>query len=480
MHDSNKNLSYKEREIELIRHAVDNAEKMQAKELFMTTEITELIDIVELFLKKKKRVCYGGTAINNILPKEDQFYNKELEIPDYDFFSPDPIKDAIELADMYYKKGFEEVEAKSGAHYGTYKVFVNFIPIADITYINTELYKNIYKEKILVDGIAYTPPNFLRMSMYLELSRPKGDVSRWEKVLKRLILLNKHFPLKSNNCKEINIQRLFEDISLDSLEEQKKIYFILRESFIDQGLIFFGAYANSLYLEKLPVGKRHSYIPDFDILSEDPLGSCKIVKERLEDAGITDININKKKSIGELIDEHYEIKIGNETVAFIYKPNACHSYNVIKKDGKSLRIASVNTMFSFFLTFLYADRKYFDKERILCMCETLFKIQQKNRLKQKGILKRFPLVCYGRQISREQMRAEKSKKYEELKNKRSSKEFKKWFFRYIPKDGRKNMRFNYDNFSKTKTKKKSKINTTVKSRSKNKSKKKSKTRKKNI
>ncbi len=62
---------------------------------YLTTEITELIDIVESILKKKKRVCYGGTAINNILPKEDQFYNKELEIPDYDLFSPDPIKDAL-------------------------------------------------------------------------------------------------------------------------------------------------------------------------------------------------------------------------------------------------------------------------------------------------------------------------------------------------------------------------------------------------
>ena len=29
-----------------------------------------------------------GTAINNILPEQDKFYNKNLEIPDYDFFSP--------------------------------------------------------------------------------------------------------------------------------------------------------------------------------------------------------------------------------------------------------------------------------------------------------------------------------------------------------------------------------------------------------
>ena len=49
-----KNLSFKECEIELLRHAVDDAEKIQAKELVMTTEIKDLIDIVEDFLVKKK------------------------------------------------------------------------------------------------------------------------------------------------------------------------------------------------------------------------------------------------------------------------------------------------------------------------------------------------------------------------------------------------------------------------------------------
>ena len=45
------------------------------------------------FLKEKKLVCYGGTAINNILPKRDQFY-KPSEFPDYDFFSNDALNHA--------------------------------------------------------------------------------------------------------------------------------------------------------------------------------------------------------------------------------------------------------------------------------------------------------------------------------------------------------------------------------------------------
>ena len=81
--------------------------------------IKDIIKIVEQFLKDKKRICYGGTAINNILPEKDQFYDKNVEFPDYDFFSPTPLEDAKKLADIYYAKGYNEVEAKSGAHEGT-------------------------------------------------------------------------------------------------------------------------------------------------------------------------------------------------------------------------------------------------------------------------------------------------------------------------------------------------------------------------
>ena len=104
---------------------------------------------------------------------------------------------AKELANLFAKKGFHEVEAKTGIHHGTYKVFVNFIGIADITQCDTEVFANLKKESMNRNGIIYCPPNFLRMSMYLELSRPNGDITRWEKVLKRLTLLNKLYPLKS-------------------------------------------------------------------------------------------------------------------------------------------------------------------------------------------------------------------------------------------------------------------------------------------
>ena len=89
-------------------------------------------------------------------------------------------------------------------------------------------------------------------------------------------------------------------------------------------------------------------------------------------------------------------------------------------------------MLSLYLAFIYSNKPYYNVNRILCMSQYLFKVQQKNRLKQKGLLRRFSIDCYGEQDTKEKMRAEKLHKYKELKNKRKTKEYEWWFLRYIP------------------------------------------------
>ena len=435
MSECNNKLTLEEREVAILRDAIDIAEKRKGKRTVSDPDVKRIISILETFLKKKRLVCYGGTAINNILPLDDQFYDKDIEIPDYDFYSPTSLEDAKELADIYYNEGFQEVEAKAGVHYGTYKVFVNFIPVADITYLEKPLFKHVQKEAIRVYGILYCPPNFLRMNMYLELSRPAGDISRWEKVLKRLILLNKNYPLRGKHCDPKLFQREFERIDA---KEEEQLYYTVRDSFIDQGLIFFGGYASFLYSTYMPTKQKKLFqkTPDFDVLAEEPEQAAAILKERLEDFDYKDIQLIKHEGIGELIAPHYEIKVKinkiEETVAFIYKPLACHSYNIIKKGKKTVRVATIDTMLSFYFAFFYSDREYYDENRILCMAQYLFDVQQKNRLQQKGLLKRFSINCYGKQDTLEEMRNAKAEKYKELKNKRNSKEYESWFLRYVP------------------------------------------------
>ena len=108
-----KNLTFEEKELAILRDAVDTAEEITKRESAMSPEITEMMIAVEDFLRKTKCICYGGTAINNILPVDDQFYDKQLEIPDYDFYSRDALKHAKGLADIYAKLGWKDVEAKA-------------------------------------------------------------------------------------------------------------------------------------------------------------------------------------------------------------------------------------------------------------------------------------------------------------------------------------------------------------------------------
>ena len=79
-----KKLTFEEKEMAILRDAVDKAEERTKRASAMSPEITEMMLAVEDFLRKTKCICYGGTAINNILPVSDQFYDKNLEIPAYE------------------------------------------------------------------------------------------------------------------------------------------------------------------------------------------------------------------------------------------------------------------------------------------------------------------------------------------------------------------------------------------------------------
>lgn len=426
---SNKQNKILEKEVLLLQNAIEEASKKK-KNIIKSVIIKNIFNILENFLKSKKFVCYGGTAINNILPKKEQFYDRNIELPDYDFFSPNAIETSIELADLYYKNGYDEVEAKAGVHIGTYKVYVNFIPIADITDLNSEVFKQLQQNSIVKNGIYYAPPNYLRMAAYLELSRPDGDISRWEKVWKRLVLLNKNYPIEAYNCTIKDFIRTF-DTPIDSLPT---LYNTILNSIIKQKLVFFGGYAVYSYSKYISQRDRKQLIkhPDFDVLANDPLKSANIIKKDLNKKYILDVKIIKHDQIGEIIPEHYEIKIGNETIVFLYKTIACYSYNTIKVKNKNINIATIDTMLSLYLAFIYANRDYYDPKRILCIAQYLFIIQIKNRLKQKGVLKRFTTKCYGKQETMEEIRAHKAFLYNELKKNKCSKEYQKYFLRYTP------------------------------------------------
>lgn len=476
-----KSKNIEDLELETLKRAIVKIEEKIQNIHAEDKTLKKIISIVESFLRKKKLICYGGLAINNILPYQDQFYDLKKEFPDYDCFSMTAMEDAKELADIFVKEGFEEVEAKAGVHFGTYKVFVNFLGVADLTNLDPAIFKNLKKESIKIDNIYYASPDFLRMAMYLELSRPKGDVSRWEKVFTRLQLLNKHYPLKNKHCSKDKLAKMFyQTKKLD--DESKKIFFITRDTLINSNVVFFGGFASRLYLKNSSYYDKNKFkqIPDFDVIAEEPKKIATIIVERLQDSGIKNIRMQKKDAIGELIAPHYEIKQKNDIIAVIFEPIACHNYNIIRYRSKTIKVATIDTMLNFYLAFLYSDLPQEEKEKVLCMSTFLFSLQEKNKLKQKGLFKRFSYNCIGTQKSLENIRQEKTEKYNELKNKRGTKEYDKYFLKYYPaeKKGKTTKAKNNENGKKTQKKgDKSKSQKTQKRGNKSKSQKSQKTQK---
>ena len=423
--------------IEEMKESQEEIEEKKGRAIVMSHSVQAMMKIVEEFIIEKGLVCYGGTAINNILPTEDQFYKKEIEIPDYDFFTPNAYEDAKELADIFRAKKthdglplYHSVVASAGVHLGTYKVFVDFIPVADLTQMGKELFGAIQKNAIVVDSMKYAPPDYLRMAMYLELSRPDGMISRWEKVLTRLRLLNKNYPLRNPACDGVKFIRDFEG----SPKEQHRLYAAVRDSLIEQGLVFFGGFAATLYAKHMPRHLRRALrqSPDFDVLSTNPEQAFRMLKEKLVGAGFPEksITMEEKEGIDEIIAPHYVVSVGREIVCIIYEPLACHNYNTITLGKRRVKVATIDTMLSFYLAFLYADRPYFDHERILCMAQYLLKAQETGRSTSDGLLRRFSKDCYGHQVTLEEIRATKAAKFHELD--RDSDEYKQMFMRYEP------------------------------------------------
>ena len=438
----NSDMTFQECELAILRDAVDRSDKLKGKDMADNEDVRKILRILEDFIIEKKVLLYGGTAINNILPKYAQFYDRTTEIPDYDFYSPDALIHAKELADIYYKKGYIEVEAKSGIHFGTFKVYVNFIPVADITQMHQQLYKTLMKDSIIISKMHYAPPDYLRMSMYLELSRPAGDLTRWEKVLKRLNLLNKYYPLKVKNEGIEDDKIDFHTSIIENSSRNDELYIQTRNCFIDQGVVFFGGYASSLYSQYMPEEQRKKLkkYPDYDVLSTEPKECATILKEYLHRNGFKYIKLIEHSKIGEVIPFHIEVKVEGKTIAFIYKPIACHNYNKIHIKDREINIATIDTILTFYLSFWYAGMDYYDKDRLLYMVKYLFDVEQHNRLSQRGLLKRFSIDCYGKQLTLTDLRSEKAEKYKEFVKNRKSKEYEMWFLKYYPNKKREDNR----------------------------------------
>lgn len=408
----------------LLENAIETNEKIQKKEKKKIIQ-NDIIEILEDFIKTNGLVCYGGIAINSILPKAKKFYDEHLDIPDYDCFSPNALKHVKDLALLYAKAGYQNVEAKSAVFYGTYKVFVNFIPIADITHLETDVFNLIQNKSIMIKNILYSPPTYLRMSLYQELSRPYGDVSRWYKIYKRLTLLNDTHPFEyAVDLTQNNMM---------SSHENKIYYNQLVKLCIHQKYVLLGDFGLAFYKDYFPKKYRtlieSKELKQIYILSDD----YESILESIKSLNIPFQLISHTKDY-KFINSFYEIEINGQSLLYIFTTNSCQSYNTIKVKGDYYNIATIDTILSIYYAIEYLNESSINIVNILSYCYLLESIHSNNKT---NILKRFYLPCVGHQTTIEDIRKERDEKYVKYRKNKESDEYKKWFFKYYPKTRKK-------------------------------------------
>lgn len=409
------------KQLDLIKKASETAQKKIDYAKAHDDNILRAIEVVEDFLRNKHRLCYGGQAINAHLPKKYKFYDPETSIPDYDFFTPSQYTDIRLLTSQLRKEGFDEVSVREGMHEGTLKVYVNFIPVADITEIDKNLYRLLSKKEFRYDGISYLDANTLRMLMYLELSRPKGEVERWSKVYERLAKFNEFVTIK--HCDEYKTQL---NNVLTGDQVSYLFHFVIENKRIFAGaeLITFlkNAFKNGSKIPKtanidLLIGTKKPFI----FLSPNAEEDAKLIRSELKFlSGNSEVTIRSIKSQGgDLIPNVKIITQGDKFVVFIIEESACHSYfNINIGESKVLRIASTDTLITLYFSLGLIDPKYFGFGSMECLANELIHLSIKARNNPSKFP--FPFIsikCSGKQISLPSLIRAKVKRTTQRKNK---------------------------------------------------------------
>ena len=410
-------------------------ERRQGHEMMQNHAVIDMMRIVEKFIEDRRLICYGGTAINNILPRAMQFYDTTVELPDYDFFSPDPVKDTKDLADLYAQKGYTDVVASSGVHGGTFKVHVNYVPVADITFLDTKLYIALKDHTIIRNGIHYAPPTYLKMLMHLELSRPDGDVTRWDKVANRLALLDEAYPMHEAGCTKRVREQLVRDRQVYT-DRFPGIISDLRDFLARQQVVFAGAFALDEINYLLHRRREPEIVPMTSVvaISIEAKNVALDVKRKLESERYK-TRIEEHEEVGEVVAKHWSVHINEQVVAIIFQALQCHAINPISINDRNYRIATIDTLLTLYLPFVFVQTPLFSREMIVCLCNDLSLLAQKCRVDARGPLARFDRPCYGQQTTLADIRRKKNQIFKRLQGKqdKKSKDDRTYYFlRYEP------------------------------------------------
>ena len=303
------------------------------------------------FIKEKKLIVYGGFAQNYLIKKKnekDAFYNDEYSLADIEFYHYDPIGIGIELSMMLYKKGYKYIQFKEGVHEETYKLFVEFEGLADISYMPKYIYDCV--PTITMDGFRFTHPNFMMVDAFRQYADPIFSFWRLERTFKRFNTLEKHYPVYNEK-----LVKPIKYANKDIIDE--KVFKTLRKEFLhDKELIVIHHYAYNYLMKKTKETRLVIDIPYLSVISVNYIRDVKEITKRLEELYPNKIKIKEFYPFFQFLGRKTEFYLDNKLIFVVYSHNdRCTVYQSNYSENKKTLFAT----FSLLRLMLYAE--YFNQ-----------------------------------------------------------------------------------------------------------------------
>lgn len=288
-------------------------------------EINSIYNHIKNFIKEKKRIIYGGYAQNALISKQDNdkgFY-KPTDLADIEFYTPDPIGDTVDLCDMLNKKGYKYIEGKEGVHNETYKIFVNFHPYCDISYMPENIYNNC--PTMDAEELNMIHPHFALIDAYRVYNDSMTSYYRLKKTFIRFNSLMKYYPFNDN--------MIYNKFEYDRFKDDSKIQRYIKKHIIHHSkLIIVGHYAFNQLVKMASAPPTYIILcPFIQVISDNFEEDLKKIAVKLK-TNFKNIHYKRYSPFYQFLGKSVEFYVNNNLIFRMYDNNSrCTVYRYSEK-----------------------------------------------------------------------------------------------------------------------------------------------------
>ena len=408
-------------------------------------ESMKVYNIIQNYIVKKERIFYGGFAQHLLIkhknPK-DGIYTEinnicfnYPEIADMEFYSPEPLKDIVDLTHLLHDKHFKYVEAKEAIHGKTYKIYVNMINYCDFTFMPQKMYNAM--PIIKVGNFICCHPYFMLIDAYRIINDPLTSYWRIEKPIYRFNTLLKYYPISKNK----------ENIIL-TVKYPHVLSYIKKHIIYNSKLIVIGLYGFNYYIKKT----NHSIIniPYYEVITTDFDNDIHTIYDKLKkkfNDNENNITIIQYYPFYEFVDKRIEYYYNNILILrVISNYNRCIVYKYSEKKKiyfGTNNLIFMHLLFNYFLYFINKDQ--FNTNLYNSLIKIFYHAKQEYLNKHnKTVIDKTPFIdftlqCIGKHV--DPLRQSYIMGKERIQNKKPFK------FSYIPTNKKKILKYTYDTIS---------------------------------